>query len=144
MSQYLSGTAGNVGINGVTVFGIKSWRLSQTTAEVALPNFQSPVDGNGRVWPRYLVGLSGATGTGEGQFLSGSGSPTDATISTGFYVLMTLQFNKADAWGYQFYAWITSFEPGTAVENQPATFTFNFRVDGIVPLSAAYPVTTPT
>ncbi len=133
---FVSGTSGRVAIGNATVAGIKTWRLDQVTAEVGLPNFESTVDGNSRVWPDYLAGLSGATGTLEGYFNSGAGDPTDSFITTGVFVTLALLFNKVDSWGFGVTALVTAFGSGTNVENQPATFTVSFRVTGAVPLSA--------
>lgn len=135
MADYVSGTAGRIGVNGSTVAGIKSWRLDQTTAEIGIPHFESPVDALGRVWPEYLLGLSGATGTGEGQFAVGAGDTTDSIITTGIAATLALLFRKSDSWGFGVSVIITGFNSGTNVENQPATFTFSFRVTGAVPLS---------
>lgn len=135
MSDYVSGTEGRVRVGGTIVAGIKSWRLEQTTAEIGIPHFESPTDIYSRVWPQYLLGLSGATGTGEGQFLAGAGAPTDDTITTGIEVTLGLIFSKSDEWGFGVSAVITAFGSGTNVENQPATFSFSFRVTGVVPLS---------
>lgn len=137
MSDFVSGTAGRIKVDTITVGGIKSWRLDQTTAEIGIPHFESPVDALGRVWPEYLLGLSGATGTGEGQFLVGAGGAgaTDELITTGVAATLALLFRKSDAWGFGVSVIITAFGSGTAVENQPATFTFSFRVTGVVPIS---------
>lgn len=135
MADYVSGTAGRVYVEDDIIAGIKSWRLDQTTAEIGIPHFESTVDALGRVWPSYLLGLSGATGTGEGQFLVGAVA-TDATITTGIEVVLSLIFRKSDIWGFGVTAIITAFGSGTNAENQPATFTFSFRVTGVVPLSS--------
>lgn len=147
MSNYVSGTAGRVSVGTVANFvaGIKSWKLDQTTAEISLANFESYVDGvtssiagvgstNGRVWPDYIPGLSGATGTLEGLFFENPG--TDTVLTTGVYVTLALIFDKSTNWGYGVYALVTAFGPGTNVDNQPAQFTLSFRVKNAVPLSA--------
>jgi hypothetical protein len=148
VSTFVSGTAGRVYITGSGNFaGIKSWRLDQTAAEIGIPNFESYVDSSLRVWPDYLVGLSGATGTLEGQFAIGAGAPTDGVITVGLYYTAKLQFNKTTTWGYTVSMLVTALGAGTNVENQPATFTASFRITAApslpgtsgsaVPLSAA-------
>ncbi len=135
MPNFVSGTSGRVKVGGTTVAGIKTWRLDQVTAEVGLPNFESTVDDLLRVWPDYLTGLSGATGTLEGYFDVGAESPTDDVLTTGIYVVLALQFIKSTGWGFGVTALVTAFGSGTNVENQPATFSLSFRVTGTVPLS---------
>lgn len=135
-NTFVSGTAGRVYSDGGIVAGIKSWRLEQTTAEVPIPHFESPTDALNRVWPEYLFGLSGATGTLEGQFDTNAANPTDSIITTGQEYTLLLLFSKTSLWGFAVTANITAFGSGSAVENQPATFTASFRVNGIVPLSA--------
>lgn len=136
---FLSGTAGRIILNGTTVSGVKAWRLDQTTAEVPIPHFESDVDALSRVWPDYLFGLSGATGTLEGQFDTNPANPTDDIITTGINATLLLLFSKSSNWGFAVSANFTAFGSGTNVENQPATFTASFRVTGVVPLSAVVP-----
>jgi len=135
-NTFLSGIAGDVLVAGVSVAGIKLWRLDQTTAEIGIPHFQSFVDASGRMWPDYLPGLSGATGTLEGYFDVNAGNPTDSIITTGIYVTMKLRFSKTTLWGFAVYALITAFGASSNVENQPNSFTASFRVSNAVPLSA--------
>ncbi len=149
MSAYVSGTAGRVVIGSSNFAGIKSWKLDQTAAEIGVPNFESYVDTAGRVWPDYLVGLAGATGTLEGQFAIGAGAPvpSDSVLAVGLYYNAKLQFNKTTTWGFTVSILITALGGGTNVENQPAMFNASFRVSGpptapstsasAVPLSAA-------
>lgn len=132
----ISGTAGRVQVDGVTFSLIKSWRLEQTTAEVGIPNFESPTDALSRMWPEYLYGLSGATGTLEGYFDVDLSAPTDDILTTGVEVTLKLLFSKTSTLGFEVTANPTAFGSGTNVENQPASFTLAFRVNGIVPLSA--------
>lgn len=140
-NTFVGGTAGRMVVSGITVAGIKMWRLTQTTAEIGLPNFESPTDVNTRVWPEYLAGLSSGTGTMEGYFDVNAANPTDAALTvagtdSNTNITLQLLFQKSSVWGFEVLVLITSFESGTNVENQPATFTANFRVTGIVPLSA--------
>lgn len=132
----ISGTAGRVQVEGATFSLIKSWRLEQVTAEVGIPHFESPTDALDRMWPEYLFGLSGATGTLEGYFDVDLSAPTDDVLTTGIEVTLQLMFSKTSSLGFEVEANVTAFGSGTAVENQPATFTLSFRVNGIVPLSA--------
>jgi hypothetical protein len=141
-NTFIGGTAGRIKVDTVTIAGIKSWNLDQTTAEIGLPNFESATDALARVWPAYISGLSGATGTLEGYFDINAGNPTDDALTvsgtdsaSAFYTLQLL-FDKSSVWGFEVSALITNFRSGTNVENQPATFTANFRVTGAVPLSA--------
>lgn len=131
-----SGTAGRIKVDGTIIGGVKLWRLDQTTAEIGLPHFESDVDALERVWPAFIAGLSGATGTLEGYFDSDLSAPTDDEITTGVFVTLQLQFNKSSAFGFEVNVLFTSFGSGTNVENQPATFVANFRITGVVPLSA--------
>jgi hypothetical protein len=139
-NSFVGGTAGRVVVNGVTVVGIKNWRLEQVSAEIPLPNFESEVDAGGRVWPDYIVGLSGATGTFEGYYDINVANPTDAILSVsgayGATYILVLYFSKYSLWGFAVEAIITQLGAGTNVENQPAMFTANFRVAGVVPLSS--------
>lgn len=137
MSTFTSGTAGRVIAGATTVAGIKSWKLDQVAADIPIPHFESPTDASGRVWPEYLVGLCGATGSLEGQFDSAAGTATDQYIAVGIPGTLVLQFSKTSTWGFTVTVIITAFGSGTNVENQPATFTASFRVTGIVPFSAA-------
>lgn len=135
----ISGTAGRVIVDGGNFWGIKSWRLDQTTAEVGVPHFESDVDALGRVWPEYLFGLSGATGTLEAQMDINAANASDSIVTTGVQYTLLLLFSKTSNWGFAVLANFTSFGSGTNVENQPATFTAQFRVTGVVPLSAVVP-----
>jgi hypothetical protein len=132
---YNSGIAGRIAIGGSVIGGIKTWSLDQTTAEIPIPHFESPVDDLGRVWPEVLPGLSGGTGRLEGYF-SSDAPATDSVITTGVYLQLALIFNKASSWGYGVTVLCTGFQTQAAVENQPESFTLQFRVTGIVPLSA--------
>lgn len=138
---FVSGTAGRVIVSsGVPFVGIKSWRLEQTTAEVGVPNFESTTDDLERMWPDYLFGLSGATGTLEGWFdTGGANNPSDEVVTTGVNYTLLLLFDKSSNWGFAVSANFTSFGAGTNVENQPASFSAAFRVTGVVPLSAVVP-----
>lgn len=130
-----AGTAGRVAIGGSVIGFLKMWSLDQNTAEIPIPHFESTVDDLGRVWPDYLPGLSGATGRAEGYFVD-SAPATDSTITTGVYLSLALIFNKSNSWGFGVTALVTGFQSQAAVENQPNSFTFQFRVTGVVPLSS--------
>lgn len=135
----VSGTAGRVIVSVADFWGIKSWRLDQTTAEVPIPHFESDTDAAGRVWPEYLFGLSGATGTLEGQYDTNAANASDSVVTTGVNYTLLLLFSKSSNWGFAVSANFTAFGAGTNVENQPATFTASFRVTGVVPLSSVVP-----
>lgn len=136
---FRSGTAGDVYVTGQLIAGISQWSLDQQSAPIPIPNFQSTVDGNGRVWPDVLVGLSGATGSLTGYF---NVDPTDYTdgpltsITTGIYVNLVLVESKLEPWGYAVYALLSNFNNQVNVNNQANTFTANFTVSGEVPISA--------
>lgn len=132
----VAGTAGRVKVDGVIIGGIKLWKLDQTTAEIGIPHFESAVDALLRVWPQFLAGLSGATGSMEGYYDVDLSAPTDDVITTGVFATLDLIFNKSSAFGFAVNVLFTSFGPGTNVENQPATWMANFRITGVVPLSA--------
>jgi hypothetical protein len=140
MAFPISGTAGQVSVEGVTQLWIKTWKLDQQTAEIAFPSFNIVPDADGRAWTPYLLGLSNATGTLEGWFASGTsdsdGVPTDSVIMVGTEVEILLRFDKVSNWGFNVTAYITALGSGTNVENQPATFNVGFRVNDAVPLSA--------
>lgn len=137
----VSGTDGRVVSQGVIVAGVKSWKLSKKTAVIVIPHFESDVDTdqNDTVWPDNLAGLSGATVSLEGLVNT---DPTDATdsgmpqLSNGFVVVLDLYESKENAFGYEgLEVRISDFDPGTNVENQPATFTVQGTVRGICPMS---------
>lgn len=138
----VSGTDGRVISNGYVVSGIKSWKLSKKTAIIVIPHFESDVDvnQNDTVWPDNLAGLSGATVSLEGLVNT---DPTDATdsgtpsLSNGMLVTLDLYESKETEFGYEnLEVRISDFDPGTNVENQPATFTIQGTVRGICPMSA--------
>lgn len=137
---FSAGVWGRVYITGRgNVAGIKSWRLEAVTAEIPIPNFESTVDAFQRVWPDYLKGLSGANGSLEGYFDSGPNAVTavtDVMLSNGFDATMKLFLDRRALWGFACYTFVTNFTPQVAVENQPVSFTANFRVNGVLPLSA--------
>lgn len=135
----VSGIDGRMSVSGVPVSGIKSWKLSKKTNPVPIPNFESPTDADGNMWPYTLRGLSGANVSFEGQVNT---DPTDATdsgtpgISNGLEVTLDLYESKNSDFGYEdLLVLILDFEPGTSVENQAATFTANGVVQGICPKS---------
>lgn len=147
---FRSGLSGRVFISGRgNIAGIKVWRLEAVTAEIPIPHFESQVDAFGRVWPAYLKGLSGATGSLEGYFDTGpvaagaigavgavvANVVTDVMLSNGFDATLKLFLDRAANWGFAVSAFVTNFTPNVAVENQPVGFTANFRVNGVVPLS---------
>lgn len=136
-STYISGTSGGVKVDGSLVASFKSWSLNQTTADLSVANFGSTVDANLRVWPDYLPGLSGATGTADGWFLIGAGTPSDSTITSGTYHALVLEFSKLLPWGFAVNVLVTGFTAQVNVENQPSSFSIQFRVTGTVPLSSA-------
>ncbi len=136
---FVAGVWGRVYVTGYgNVAGIKSWRLEATTAEIAIPHFESTVDAYSRVWPAYLKGLSGATGGLEGYFDVGTvpvTQVTDIMLSNGFDATLKLYLYRSTFWGFAVSTFVTNFVPQVNVENQPVTFTANFRVNGVVPLS---------
>lgn len=138
----VSGTDGRVVSQGSAVYGIKSWKLSKKTAIIVIPHFESDVDTTqyDTVWPDNLAGLSGATVTFEGQ---ANTDPTDATdsgtpeISNGAVITVDLYESKDSSFGYEgLIVRISDFDPGTNVDNQPASFTASGTIRGICPRSA--------
>jgi hypothetical protein len=138
--SFVAGVWGRVYIAGRgNVAGIKSWGLDASTAEIPIPHFESTVDAYNRIWPEFLKGLSGATGSLEGYFDVGTvpaTAVTDVMLSNGFDATMKLYLFRTTQWGFAVTTWVTNFRPQTAVENQPVTFSANFRVNGVVPLSS--------
>lgn len=124
---------------------IKVWNYEGQTAEIPVPHFESAVDVNFRVWPEFLKGLSGATGQCEGYFNSISpvvvslvaGSPvTDVVFSNGLDAIVKLYTDRRGNWGYAANVWFPNFRVTVNEENQPVAFSANFRVNGVMPLSA--------
>lgn len=136
MATMVSGNSGRLKSDGNTIATIKSWRLTKTTAAVAVPNFESPTSGS-LVYPEVLAGLSGATLTVEGQFDVDPATATDNyAFSNGDFVTLDLILEKTAPWGYDdVYALCTSFAPGANIENQASSFTAEFTVSGVAPTS---------
>ncbi len=136
----VSGTDGRVVGPSGAIYGIKSWKLPKKTAIIVIPHFESDVDSDGLVWPDNLAGLSGATISLEGQFNADATDATDGTtvqLSNGMVVTLDLYVSKATSFGYEgLLVRISDFDPGTNVENQPATFTLQGTIRGICPRSA--------
>lgn len=142
---FAAGVWGRVYITGYgNVAGISVWRMEAQTAEIPIPHFESTVDAYSRVWPNYLKGLSGATGTLEGYFDIGPSIPavagtaiavSDTMLSNGFDATLKLYLFRTTNWGFAVTSFVTNFAPQVAVENQPVKFSANFRVNGVVPLS---------
>ena len=135
----VSGTDGRLVSQGVIVYGIKTWKLSKKTTPIPIPNFESPTDADGNVWPYSLRGLSGANVSFDGQVNT---DPTDSTdsgypsISNGLTVTLDLYESKESSWGYEgLEVLITDFDSGTNIENQAASFTASGVIQGICPKS---------
>jgi hypothetical protein len=132
----VSGTDGRLQVDGGPVYGIKSWKLDKKTAPILIPNFESPVDDNGLVYPNVLAGLSGATVSGEGFFDCGNVTDSTVGITNGNQVTLDLYVSKNLVLGYLgLIVLITDFGPGTNVENQAASFSFQGTINGICPQS---------
>lgn len=143
--MFNAGVWGRLYVSGTGNFaGIKSMELDGETAEIPIPHFESYVDANNRIWPAYLLGLSGATGTLEGYFNSiapivvndASAPITDSVLSNGFAATIKIFTDRRGNWGYALNVYITGFRVVVNEENQPVGFTARFRVNEAVPLSA--------
>ncbi len=138
-NAFRSGTAGDVYVESNLIAGISQWSLNQQTAPVPIPNFQSPTDADDRVWVEVLAGLSTATGQLTGYFDVDPTNYTDGPttqISTGLFVTLVLLESKDEPWGYAVNVLLTSFNNTVNVNNQPNTFTADFTVNGVVPISS--------
>lgn len=138
MSAYASGNDGRVRRTGQApgtgVAGLNKWSLSKQTAKIVIPHFESPVDGDGNVWPTLLRGLSSATGNASGFIDVDPSSATDSVtgLSNGLLVELDLVLTKSTAWGIKSLpAFIDQIDIGSDINNQAASFQMNFTVNGI-------------
>lgn len=134
-----SGTFGRVAwgntVGGPTeiIATVSSWTLPGESAGIVAPNFESPVDGIGRVWPIVLPGLSTGKINLEGQVNIENSRITDQVLTNGIYIYLSLFISKLLQFGYQdVYGYITNYRPGSKVENQFANFTCDVMTSGIV------------
>lgn len=131
----ISGTAGRVRVGAnTTVSGIKAWKINKQVQVVPIPHFETPADSDGVLWVQHLRGLGGATGTLEGFYDVDGTTKTEGgtpALSAGLAVTLDLLFDKTSPFGYSNVpVTITGFEAGTNVENQAATYTASFTVNG--------------
>jgi hypothetical protein len=127
-----SGLEGRVriGAGDTVVAGIRTWRITKRTAEIPVAHFEAAVDGDSNVWPGYEKGLTDATVQIEGHYDVGTTpGPTEsgAGLRIGVAVSLDLYFTRTP-FGYTNVAgFVTSFEAGTNIDNQTATFTMTVR-----------------
>jgi hypothetical protein len=130
----VSGIQGDFQIDGDSVAGIKSFKITKTTNGVLVPNYSSPVDDNGNMWPKTIPGLSSGKVTGEGQFDAGNPDDTYWGIDNGAYVTANLMIVADTPFGFQAVPlFIDSIEINSTVESQYVGFSFQATVNGICP-----------
>lgn len=135
-TSMVSGNDGRVYVDDAIVATVKSWSLPAETAAILVPNFESPVDGLGRVWPEVLPGTSTGKIQLAGQFNVDLTDKTDGIITNGVYVTCDLLFVKDAPFGFQgVYGLVSNFKSGSTIENQAASFECEIATSGIVPQS---------
>lgn len=131
----VSGNDGRVKSDGVAVAGLAKWDITKTTAKVVIPHFESDTDGDGNVWPSLLRGLSGATGSANGQVNTDATDATDSGtpgLSNGLFVTLDLILVKGTPWGIpDLPVFIDQITLGSDINNQASPFSFNFTVNGV-------------
>lgn len=125
--------ANAVGGSSQIIATVSSWQLPGESAGILAPNFESPVDQIGRVWPIVLPGISTGKINLEGQVNIDPTRLTDQVVTNGIYVLLSLFISKFLQFGYQdIFGYVTNYRPGSKVENQVANFTCDVMTSGIV------------
>lgn len=132
-----TGTEGRVrvGAGSTVVAGIKSWRINKQVAEIPVNHFENAADADGIVWSAFEKGLANATVSLEGHYNVDSTDKTEGGtpgLYVGASVTLDLLFTRTPFGYLDLAGFLTSFEAGTAVENQTGTFTAQVRLTGTV------------
>ena len=127
------------GAVNVAVAGVTGWRFPQTIEKIPFTNFESPVDGTGRVWEEYLRGVASGSVQIEGFFDGDTSVGSVLEFPIGTIIVADLLFYKNPPVGYfELPILVTAFNPGTSFRgNTPASFTVEGVLQG-APAPAAY------
>lgn len=136
------GTEGRVRVGAnVVVSGITSWRITKRVAEIPYPHFESTADADSQVWTDFAKGLGDATVELEGLHNVDATDKTEAG-TPGLYVGATLALDLAfdrTLFGYSNLAgFITVWDGGMNINNQPGTFKCTVRLTGTVGKAASF------
>jgi hypothetical protein len=132
-----AGTEGRirVGAGSTVVAGVRSWRINKQLAEIPVNHFELSADADGIVWQTFLKGLAGATVTLEGHYNVDATDKTEGGtpgLAVGADVVLDLLFTRTPFGYLDLAGFITTFEAGTNIDNQTATFTATIRLTGAV------------
>ena len=136
-----TGTEGRIrtGAGNDIMSGPMEWRVNKQCAMIPILHFELPADGNGIVWKEFEPGLAEATATVRGHYDMNSTTKTEAGtpgFKLGTTVTLDLLFTRTPFGYLDLTAKLSGFETGTNVENQTATFTATFQLNGIVAVAA--------
>lgn len=141
------------GQSNVAIAGITSWRFPQQAEKAEVTNFESPMDGLGRVWKEFLAGVCTATVQIEGVFDADTTAGSAAAFNVGQFIVCDLLFFKNPPVGYfELLVYVDTFEPGQTfaadgkgtfrmtgtLQGPPAPGAYN-QLAAITPATAAYP-----
>lgn len=139
---FFSGTDGRVKVANVIIGGLTGWTLEGQTAIIKIPHYEGPTDSYSRMWTPKLFGLSDGQGTVEGYWNNGTDAATglislksDYVFPNGTSATLSLILFKGTAFGFSVNAVLSNFRTQSAIENQPAKFTANFEVNGVLALA---------
>ena len=121
------------------IAGVNSWRFPQQAAKVPFTNFESPVDGTGRVWEEFLRGVCTGQVQIEGVFDGDTVTGSPLAFPVGTLIVCDLLFFKNPPVGYfDLLVFVDSFDPGTAFKaGEPATFRMSGTLQG-APVAGSY------
>ncbi len=135
------GTQGRVrtGAGDDILSGAMEWRISKTLTPVPYNHFELAADSDGIVWQKFLKGLASATATLRGHYNMDATLKTEGgtpAIKVGATVTLDLLFTRGPFGYTDLSAICTGFEAGTNIENQTATYTATFQIDGAAAVAA--------
>ena len=138
-AAYAQGTDGRVreGATDVILAFIEEWKVTKSLTAYGPDTFENPADTNGVVWKRKsMKSMAEGSATVTGWYDVGTNSET--ILFLGKAVILDLLLTKTTPFGLANLAGVISkVEFGNkATATQPATFSAEVSLDGIVPPAA--------